>query len=73
MSYLTRQLRLACFIGLICYLSFRWPQGSWGINVTLLISAGCYLLLIPTGLALFELQPRTAVASDLATTRLAES
>ena len=46
---------------------------SWGINVTLLISAGCYLLLIPTGFALFELQPRTATASDLATTRLAES
>ncbi|MGA3079764.1 MAG: hypothetical protein ABSD44_00110 [Terracidiphilus sp.] len=34
---------------------------SFGINVTMLISAVCYLLLIPAGFALFVLRPRMAL------------
>jgi hypothetical protein len=49
---------------------------SFGINVTMLISAACYLLLIPTSLALlgfrthaagqdaFQLPPARIVASE---------
>jgi hypothetical protein len=33
---------------------------SFGINVTMLISAACYLLVIPASLALLALQPRIA-------------
>jgi hypothetical protein len=35
---------------------------SLGINVTMLISAACYLLLIPTSFALLELRQRIAYA-----------
>ena len=37
---------------------------SLGINVTILISAACYLILIPTGFALMELRNRVAYAHD---------
>jgi hypothetical protein len=33
---------------------------SFGINVTMLIAAACYLLVIPAGLALLAMRPRTA-------------
>jgi hypothetical protein len=35
---------------------------SWGINATILISAACYLLLIPTSFALLELRHRLVYA-----------
>jgi spermidine synthase len=45
---------------------------SFGINTTILISAACYLLLIPTGFALLGLRSQTAEATGLAGARLAE-
>jgi hypothetical protein len=44
---------LASVLGVICSMSF-------GINVTMLISAACYLLVIPTSIALMVMRPRTA-------------
>jgi uncharacterized membrane protein YhaH (DUF805 family) len=44
---------LASVLGVIFSMSF-------GINVTMLISAACYLLVIPTGLALMAMRPRIA-------------
>lgn len=41
---------LASVLGVVFSMSF-------GINVTILISAGCYLLLIPTGFALLKMRP----------------
>ncbi len=44
---------LASVLGVIVSIAF-------GINVTILLSAVCYLLLIPTGFALLALRPRVA-------------
>jgi hypothetical protein len=44
---------LASVLGVILSISF-------GINVTMLISAACYLLVIPASLALLAMRPRTA-------------
>ena len=56
---------LASVLGVIFSMSF-------GINITILIAAGCYLLLIPTSFALLGLQQQTALEGSLATARLAE-